>query len=433
MNKFIISNFLLYTTFLILIFIYPLCTKSFDGTYIQQIKFFYSSINYLKAPFILIISIFAKFIIDQIDNIYIFSLLNLVLILLLILFLPSHCPFNFCFYQPGLSYDFNYINFFGIGDIQNMHFTKNNTNWKWQNRIKATDFYIKAINQFTQDAEFIEIESEYKDVFKEAMKDHFLGVISVGDCTQSGNNIGRLSKNDIGAYEYAFNNNPEDKGMLKIPSFEVLGNHDYYENNDYFDFIKNLFLFEGNPMTNMQLRRNQKRKFIKRSDKYGNYSLDIKDLHIIFINVWPSKEWLLNGNPIGSLEFLEEDLKHNNNKNWILVTHYMPRVKNSFDEIIDINGKKKKYLSDFGFIYKKYPNCLGVLYGHIHVRKLYTFNNNGLQHYILPGPASFLDKNNLDIKEIQIPLFIYKKSKLYVFRIMASKDTVSGKINFQIT
>ena len=368
MNKFIISNFLLSTTFFVLIFVYPLCTKSFNDTYIQQVNFFYASINYLKAPFILMISICAKLIIDQIDNTYIFSLLNLVLILLLILFLPSHCPFNFCFYQPGLSYDFNYINFFGIGDIQNMHFT-GNTNWKWHNRIQATEFYIKAINQFTEDAKFIDIKSEHKDIFKEAMKDHFLGVISVGDCTQSGNNIGRFSKNDIGAYEYAFNNNPEDKGMLKIPSFEVLGNHDYYENNDYFDFIKNLFLFEGNPFTNMQLRRNQKRKFIKRSDKYGNYSLDIKDLHIIFINVWPSHEKLLNGNPNGSLEFLQQDLKHNNNKNWILVTHYMPRVKNSFDEIIDIHGKKKDIcLTSDSFI----KNILIVL---VYCTVIYMFEN----------------------------------------------------------
>jgi len=291
----------------------------------------------------------------------------------------------------------------------------------------------------------INLNESQKNLFLKIIKEDIQGVINVGDCTQLGNNIGSITgKNDVGAYEYAFNNNPEDNGLLNIPSFEVLGNHDYdsdflKDKEGWLPFAKNLLLFEGNPLVNMQLRRNKKRRFITNKDKYGNYALDMGDLHIIFINVWPSRERLLSGNPTGSLEFLENDLKLNQNKKWLFVTHYMPKVNQSFKELMIRHDESKRYLEDFGKIYEKYKdNCLGVIYGHWHQRQMRYFENVGLQHYNVPGPASYLSKEtetreSINKINIEIPLFSYIKTtkKLEKFKINIKK--IKNILKFNIS
>ena len=78
---------------------------------------------------------------------------NLFLCLVLLLILPSHCPFNFCFYNSPSIVPSNteFVNFFAMGDPQNMHFIdQKDTNLKWHNRIFATELYIDAINVFVK-------------------------------------------------------------------------------------------------------------------------------------------------------------------------------------------------------------------------------------------------------------------------------------------
>ena len=448
MKKIILSNLILIIEILFIILYLPKSTKSFDDTYIQQILFAYGSINYLKLPIIFIGGIILNLLLNNIVNNLTFLLSFILLSLSLFILLPSHCPLGLCFYcNPKIVNlkQTEYINFFALGDIQNLHHVHQSTNkddLKWHNRIYATELYINSINQFVENIKnndtsnmILSLNESQKNLFLKIIKEDIQGVISVGDCTQLGNNAGSMTgKNDIGAYEYAFNNNPGDNGLLNLPSFEVLGNHDYdsdflKEKEGWLSFAKNLLLFEGNPLVNMQLRRNKKRQFITNKDKYGNYALDMGDLHIIFINVWPSQERLLNGNPIGSLEFLENDLKNNSNKSWIFATHYMPKVDKSFDDLIDKNGKPKKYLEEFGKIYEKYKeNCLGVIYGHNHVRQMRTFKNIGLEHYNVPGPASYLSKipetrESINKINIEIPLFSFIKTtkKLEKFKINIKK------------
>lgn len=428
-QKFIFFGLILFQI-LIIIFILPLSTKSFDDSYLQKLKFNFYSINYLKLPFFFIIFFLFAFIINFISNKTLFYISYIILSLSLYIFIPSHCPLNICFYSVSKSTNISnlkYINFFAIGDIQNIHFTKQSYH-KWHNRIYATELYINSINIFIKKMKNKDLSNvnfnltnDKKVLFFDIIKNDIQFLVNTGDITQSGNNYGRFGmRNDIGAYEYAFNNNPEDNGLLNIPSFEVLGNHDYdIEKKDpsFFDLIKNKLSFEGNPLINMQLRRIKKKKFVTDKDKYGNYALDINNLHIIFINVWPSKEKLLNGNPIGSIEFLKNNLEKNISKKWLLVTHYMPYVKKSFDELIIEDGIIKRYLEDFGNIYEKYKNnCLGVLYGHNHINKMNYYKLLDLHYYNLPGPASYLSKitetrETINKKNIEIPLFSFVKDK----------------------
>ena len=457
-KKLFFSNLILIIEILFIILYLPKSTKSFDDTYIQQILFAYGSINYLKLPIISLGCIIFNLLLNNIESNLTFLLSFILLSLSLFILLPSHCPLGLCFYcNPKIVNlkQTEYINFFALGDIQNLHHVHQTTDkdgLKWHNRIYATELYINSINKFVESIKIndisnmnIDLNESQKNLFLKIIKEDIQGVINVGDCTQLGNNIGSMTgKNDVGAYEYAFNNNPEDNGLLNIPSFEVLGNHDYdsdflKDKEGWLAFAKNLLLFEGNPLVNMQLRRNKKRRFITNKDKYGNYALDMGDLHIIFINVWPSRERLLSGDPTGSLEFLENDLKQNSNKSWIFATHYMPTVHSSFDELIEKNNKPMKYLEEFGKIYQKYKdNCLGVIYGHNHVRQMISFNNVGLQHYNVPGPASYLSKiaetrESMNRKNIEIPLFSYIKStkKLEKFKINIKK--IKNILKFNIS
>lgn len=449
LNKFIFSNILLFIQILIIVLILPLNTKSFDDSYLQQLLFSFGSINYLKLPLTISFIFIFNLLINFIKNKYIFSFLFLILSLLLFLFLPSHCPLNLCFYSNPNKHNLKnnkFINFFAIGDIQNLHHVhvdKNSS--QWHNRIFATELYINSINKFVENIKNNNLDNfqfnlNNKDLFLNIIKEDIQGLINAGDCTQLGNNIGRLTgKNDIGPYEYAFNNNPGDNGLLNIPSFEVLGNHDFDSNNNksFLDTIKNLLLFEGNPLVNMQIRRNYKRKFLINKDKYGNYALNMADLHIIFTNVWPSKEKLLNGDPTGSLEFLENHLNNNPNNKWILVTHYMPLVNGSFDNSILVDDKQLPYLKDFGKIFNKHKdNCLGTLYGHNHLKNMNHFINDlGLKYYNLPGPAAYLSNTLLkrNSMKIEIPLFTYIKDKKILEKFKIEAEFKNNKYKFYIS
>jgi hypothetical protein len=169
---------------------------------------------------------------------------------------------------------------------------------------------------------------------------------------------------------------------------------------------------------------------VTNSDDYGNYSLDVGDLHIVFVNVWPSKFHLLSGDPEGSLKYLKNDLEMKaEKKKWLLVTHYMPKVQKSFQESIYVHGKKNKYLQDFDVLLEKYKSsCLGVLYGHNHVKNMVHGVNGGIYHFNLPGPASYLSHNietreSINKKNIEIPFFVYHKQELHCFLINVVKNS----------
>lgn len=277
------------------------------------------------------------------------------------------------------------------------------------------------------------LTDEQRDLFKKSMSDEIIGVINPGDCTQFGENDGSLRRiiNDIGSYEYAFNNNKEDNGLLNTSSYECLGNHDYhaeYNKYHYFNFLDKLSKkILGNPLKSMQLRRNKNRKYIINSDDEGNYSCDWGDLHMIFINLWPSHDKLEGAEPKKSIKFLEEDLKIHGHKKWMIITHHIP-IPDDEDDFKNVTSMKL-----FDKIYHKYQNtCLGGLVGHVHVFDLnYTQLNNNFKIHLLPGPAAAYVNYR---KFTNIPYFIFdqKNQKMSLFKIISEKinDKLLYKVEF---
>ena len=233
----------------------------------------------------------------------------------------------------------------------------------------------------------------------------------------------------MGAYEHMFGANKEDGGLLNIPSYECLGNHDWdtdydvpvakkypisTDNYKYFD--------EKPPPVEMQLRRSHYRKYLVNKDEHGNYSCDWGDLHVLFLNVWPSTFKLYEGKPTGTLEFLKSDLKTHGHKKWMLVTHCIPDFDNW-----DKTYHGEAVLKDFGVIFDQYKDtCLGSLSGHTHIKSGdFQKKNTGLKRYVLPGPAAHAG----DLTELELPLFSFNKTtqENTLFILTATVDEYGNK------
>ena len=434
------------------IFIYPLQTQKFPGmNYWERLSVYFGGINFPKtivfSCFLLIILgiyyVFRKkyfnknFTGNYILVIIILIIIVVLFILFVLLFLPKHCPFYLCSYSKPekKALPNKYFNFFGIGDIQN-HTDLSNTYSTWNNRSNATAMYIQAINDLDKsfrnnDLSNITIFMVSSDAeeFRKIIREDAIGLINVGDCTQFGMRTGSLTgANDIGLYEFAFGNNPSDGGLLKIPTFEVLGNHDYdvinikkdlkdydeyikeYDKSAYIDNIFNTKLLWGKvPMRDMMIRRNKKRKYvIDMDEKYGNYTLDLREINLYFINVNPSSCNLSEpenpgGNAEGSIEYLKQQLEKYPNKKWILVTHTVPILRGWMPDRC-----KKDYL----LLLDKYKSTyVASMVGHGHTKEI---TDNKPQIYEFPGPAVFEGRHPSKIGErydtIRLAYFSYSTS-----------------------
>jgi len=417
-------------------FLYPLLTQKFPGmTYWDRFSVYYGGINYPKTivfSFIVIIIFgiyfaFRKYYFNKnFTGNYILAIIIIILAfvlfgLFIVIFLPKHCPFYLCRYSKPekKALPNKYFNFFGIGDIQN-HTSLGRKKNEWNNRANATSMYIQAINDLDKsfknnDLSNIQFYDEMTksdiEEFKKIISEDAIGLINVGDSTQFGMRTGSLTgTNDIGIYEFAFGNNPSDGGLLNIPTFEVLGNHDYdaiqikKELKDYKEYvseygvggyINNIFntklLWGKIPMRDMMIRRNKKRKYVIDIDeKYGNYTLDLGQINLYFVNVNPSPCNIVSddypgGNAEGSIEYLQQQLKKYPNKKWILVTHYS--VTNS--KYTPIQNQDPCW-KDFTTILDKYKSTyVATMMGHKHPPRVLRYKSN---RFIFPGPAGFFSK-----------------------------------------
>ena len=363
----------------------------------------------------------------------IYLFIYIIMISMITFNLTKHCALGLSWYSKPKSEDLTNnknINFFAIGDIQNNHNLLAGKPEIWDTRIRVTNQYINAINDLTNkfksnnfdNIDLSNLTKEQKELFMDISKDEIIGLISPGDCVQYGNSDGRLHKsNSVGAYEYALNNNTEDGGLLDIPSYECLGNHDH--DMDEGSIINKVLYLDGNPTTNMQNRRNNYRKHVVNKDEHGNYSCDWGKLHMIFINIWPSNEKLLTGDPTGSLEFIEKDLEEHGHKKWMIVTHYIPQNTSFASWDLDTDTQPMK---DFGVIYDKYKSTsLGGLSGHDHVLdgRYTTGGHNDFKYHTLPGPAAFSREKAADVTSIEIPIFSFNQDKgtNVLFQIIAEE------------
>ena len=433
-------NSLLIIIILFFVFIAPLNTNSFDNSYIQKLKIYFGSINIIKAPIIIlcttVISMLTTFLYTNTLNFKktmttIYVMIYIIMYVTISFNITKNCGLDLCWYSNPKSENLtekDTVNFFAIGDIQNNHNATAGGDG-WGKRIKGTGIYIKAVNELsdkfknnnTTNFNLSDLKDEDKEIFSKVFNNKIIGLINPGDCVQFGSADGRLHKdNSIGAYEYAFNNNPEDGGLLNIPSYECLGNHDHDLDVNIAEKI--LYLDGRNPMVDMQKRRNKYRRHIVNKDGYGNYSCDWGKLHMIFINIWPSDEKLLTGDPAGSLDFLKRDLRIHGHKKWMIVTHYIPIIDDFSQNYTAWDIKDKPALSKFGEIYEQYKETsLGGLCGHEHrLSGKYKTTPNGFKHHILPGPAEF---STSPTNIIEVPLFSFnqKTQENVLFTIFAEE------------
>ena len=374
----------------------------------EYLYFNYGYINYPKTIFfmagifvILIGLVFLlnyifkkKIFISKAKKIILIIFISLSIISLLVFtafFLPAHCGLNFCHYKEAKNVKSissmeseQSISFIGIGDTQMTYFAGDKT--LTRKRLKDNRQIIKMINLLVSkiknndNSNLIFGNDTAKELFNNS-KQNLIGLVNPGDIVQMTSAAGHIfNVNNLGIYEYFYNNNPEDKGLLNLSTYEVLGNHGY---DPSYKFAK----FLNYPAKKAIIRRNTKRKYIVNSDSNGNYSCDFGKLHMIFINLHLSEESMndLSDKPKTNLKFLKDDLskfhsKLNNNTGthrWCIVTH-------------DYNGEfSNNNISKIISNYK--DNCVAILCGHVHPRNLISrrFDNNdsSKKSYILPSPA----------------------------------------------
>ena len=449
-----------------LLFVVPqFVVKPINNTFFERMKVFYGSINMNKAPLILIISLsisiistigYNMLLTDKTKYILkpLYTIIYVALIGFILYYLPKHCALGTCIYNKVTEKDLSKsknINFFGVGDFQNDHYqdgdSKNSS--KYINRRAISAKYISSINELVKKFKnnnldniiLDNLDETDKNHFLEVMKDDVIGLATAGDCVQKPND-GRANilietlanesyRNNMGAYENMLANNPEDGGMLDIPSFECLGNHDFDTqeiiHNEDKDTSKDVIVKndlgykfdDKSPMEEMQLRRNQYRKYVVNKDEHGNYSCDWGGLHVLFLNVWPSRYNLINGEPKGSVDFLIDDLKIHGHKSWMVMTHYAHYGKTWTSWY-----KGNPIMEDFGKIYEQYKDtCLGIMYGHVHSKFGMYRNMLGCDYHLLPAPAAYDDAIT---KEYEIALFSYnqelKEKTIYTIKCNEIND-----------
>lgn len=433
-----IINLLLLLPMIFFIFYFPTTIQSYKNTYIEKLDIFYGYVNSFKIPLFLIIITIISFInikiYKKIKSRLFFILIIVMIYIIFFYIIPTHCPFNLSFNKKNKdTINQQFINLFAIGDIQNDYGTKIQKNITgFKKRMKATRLYINAINEIVNkksNFDLTSLNNSDKKLFNKILNNNFNGMINPGDCAQYNSDGRFFTGNNIGAYEYGFNHHGK---TISIPTFECLGNHDYdmnSPNNKKLTFYHKIIYSLKNPAKAMMKRKNKTRNTIINKDKYGNYSCDFNNLHIIFINVWPTKEniTLLSGKPEGSINFLKNDLKIHGHKKWMLVTHFIPFTHNFNQDILfNDNGilTKKPILKSFGNIVDNYKNnCIGFFYGHNHIKNMISKKSNtGFIFNNLPGPAYyFKTKKNYDI-ELPLLSFDTKSQQLYIFLITKKEN-----------
>lgn len=378
-------------------------------------------------------------------------------------FIPMHCPFDLCEYQQPRNFKSettmkqeNYISFLASGDNQlwlDVSFPAFKPRKLKLSRKRSQNMVnnVNFINQIVDNLKILENTGDInKTVFEfedETIRNlvinsasNMIGYITAGDCTNDSLDGRFLSTNTLGTYEYYFNNNPEDGGLLKTSTYECLGNHDYqqefsYSNNEVNYKSNPTTLYYGNPTTNMILRRNKYRKYLVNSDQHGNYSCQFGKLRIIFLNVWPmeEKDRLYAGVPVNSLNYLKEDLaKKNSSTPWMIVTHF----------VLNNNEDNANPMEKFEEIYNSYSgNFKGFIYGHVHqpyiVMKKKGFKRGENRYgtsYLLPAPASVgSSRHNPQCTwDYRISYFVFNQYTDDLDCLEFKKNITTNKINVKL-
>lgn len=273
-------------------------------------------------------------------SISIFVIVSVIFLLLM----PQHTALELYSYgdvKPPSKPD-RFINFLFIGDIQEVGAGANR--------------YERSMPQY----------NNLKRIIKEFPKynqDQLQGLLTPGDCTQSGEDGRLYSNNYLADYEARWGLGTFNS--LPIQVYECTGNHDWDASEEIWPRHR-LYKNFQNPTVKMINRRNKYRYGITASDGYGNYefiwSAKNEKYRLIFfvLNVHISNNKLLSGHPDNSINFLKDRLAQSVYKTdrYIVMTHFIDDSKpEDWETIKNIFGDK---------LYK----VKAFLYGHWHASKL---------------------------------------------------------------
>jgi predicted phosphodiesterase len=197
------------------------------------------------------------------------------------------------------------------------------------------------------------------------------GVIHAGDCIETGDPAkDKMQQTEWTAFAAEFGLTGKD-GRLKLPIYEVHGNHDGTRD-------------KGIPISQI-IERNKTRPGVTNRSKNGlHYSWDWGKVHFINLGIVVGQVEEVKRkrkyDPLGSLEFLIADLKDKVGTSGkpIVITHHVDMLRYAQQQPIE--DKKAETMEwdpadvkGFHDALKGY-NVAAILYGHTHARNVYRWN-----------------------------------------------------------
>jgi len=307
-------------------------------------------------------------------------------LLVFVLFMPQHVAFDLYSYgdvKPPKEPE-RYIHFLGLGDIQEFG--------NGDNRYERSKASVKNVKRVIEN-------------FKHP--DSLQGLITVGDCTQTGEDGRSFNPNYLADYESRFGLGTYNS--IPIQVYECTGNHDWDCTEEIYPRMKVNYANFENPTVKMIKRRNKHRYGITASDDFGNYEWQWKTKNGqynfigIALNIGVTNEKLLSGQPKNSINFLKQRVQVHNSPNdrFFILTHYY-------------NDSDEKNIQDcFG---NKINQLKAIFIGHMHLGflgRLDRSQSQGNNVFILPSPT---ESNG------NVALFSYDtvEDRLFTFDITSS-------------
>lgn len=241
------------------------------------------------------------------------------------------------------------------------------------------------------------------------------GVIHAGDCIETGDPAQlQMQQTEWSAFAAEFGLTGKD-GRLKLPLYEVHGNHDGTRD-------------KGLPIKQI-VERNKTRPGVTNTSRNGlHYSWDWENVHFVNLGIVVGQADAVKRkrryDPLGSLDFLVADLKEKVGKSGrpIVVTHHVDMLR--YAQTLPVEDKKAEGMEwdpadvcAFFDALKDY-NVAAILYGHTHSRNVFhwdgsakaaktgipVFNVSKSSHFASKAQAFFyieIQEQNVKVREYQ--------------------------------
>ena len=199
------------------------------------------------------------------------------------------------------------------------------------------------------------------------------GVVHAGDCIETGEHAKvKMQQTEWAAFNAEFGLTGKD-GRLKLPIYEVHGNHDGTRD-------------KGIPITQI-IERNKTRPHVTNLSKNGlHYSWDWGNVHFVNLGIVVGQVEEVKRkrryDPLGSLEFLIADLKDKVGASGrpVVVTHHIDMLR--YAQALPVEDKKAENLEWDPADVKGFHDALkgyhvaAILYGHTHSRNVFRWDGS---------------------------------------------------------